>query len=159
MRIRVNPEDCQSVLDLCQKAGIPTSGMSFAQCVSMALASLLETARISKMLPKPDPFEFLNRMQPFTDTSHHRKKLEVARTITGMGATLHVPAVQQRAQPEAGAGTVAEAPVSAEQLRARSRLTELLQKKDIAEHNSDVIWSSGDEQEYKELYAEVYPHG
>jgi hypothetical protein len=125
----------------------------------MALASLLETARISKVLPKPDPFEFLNRMQPFVDTSHHRKKLEVAKTITGMGATLHVPAVQQRAEPEAGPAAVAqvEVPVSAEQMRARSRLTELLQKKDLV--GSGVIWSDSDEKEFQEVYAQVYPHG
>lgn len=156
VRIRVNPEDCQSVLDLCERVGIPTSGMSYAQCVSVALASLLETARAQKILPKPDPFQFLNRMQPFVDTSHHRKKLEVARTIGELGATFHAPAVTRA--PEARPAPV-DSPVSAEQLRDRSRLTELLQKKDLAEPGSGVLWSAQDEAEFQELYQRVYPEG
>lgn len=175
VRIRVNPEDCQSVLDLCERVGIPTSGMSYAQCVSVALASLLETARAQKILPKPDPFQFLNRMQPFVDTSHHRKKLEVARTIGELGATFHAPAVPRSASglaaPGAGrpsawpagaegpAHSASPAPVSADQLRDRSRLTELLQKKDMASPGSGVLWSAQDEEEFQELYQRVYPEG
>lgn len=163
VRIRVNPTDCLSVLDLCEKVGIPTSGMSYAQCVSVALASLLETARVQKILPKPDPFQFLNRMQPFVDTSHHRKKLEVARTIGELGATFHAPAVQgsvsvpvQQVVPQPAKP---EAPLSADQMRARTRLTELLQKKDMCSPDSGVIWSVDDESDYQRVYAIVYPEG
>jgi hypothetical protein len=137
--------------------------MSYSQCVSVALSSLLETARVQKILPKPDPFQFLNRMQPFIDTSHHRKKLEVARTIGEMGATFHAPAVEMPSsvavQPFVAQPAKPEAPVSLEQMRDRSRLTELLQKKDMAGPGSGVMWSAQDEEEFQELYRRVYPEG
>lgn len=147
VRIRVNPTDCLSVLDLCEKVGIPTSGMSFSQCISVALSSLLETARVQKVLPQPDTFQFLNRMHPFMDTSHHRKKLEVARTISEMGATFRAPVMQASVE-------MPQVELTSAQASAAERLTILLQKKD-----SDAEWTAHDEEEFKQCYHLVYPEG
>ncbi len=39
--IRVNPKDCQSVLDVMEKLGINTTGQSFSQLVALTFSSLI----------------------------------------------------------------------------------------------------------------------
>lgn len=164
VRIRVNPKDCQSVLDLMEKLGLQTFGMSYAQCVSMALASLLETARVQKILPEPNSFEFLNRMQPFMGHSHHRKKLEAAQVIGGLGEKFHAPVAAS--DPWMVGKAISNVPVSAptpppvvaseptaEQLKDRARLTELLQAQDMRTLTIE------EELEYQSLYRKIYPDG
>ena len=155
VRLRVNPKDCQSVLDVLNKAGVYTQGMSYAQCVSLALSTLLETARVTKMIPEPDPFQFLPRMEPFFGNSHHRKKLAIAETIGGIGEKFHAPSLvsDQPAETHEEPAPV----VSAETLRRRRRLGELVNKKDLVEQGvAGVTWSEEDETEFNELYKEVY---
>ena len=176
-RIRVNPSDCLSILDLIEKVGLNTNNMSYDQCVSLALASLLQTARNSNMLPDPDTFQFLNRMQPFMGRGNHKKKLEVTKTVNSLGEAFAAPSVTrsqgnkypwpEQLPPENTERKsfaenymqhpVVETPPTAEQLRDRRRLTELLQKKDM--DGQGVVWGSDDEQEFQEIYQRVYPNG
>lgn len=173
--IRVNPRDCQSVLDVLEKAGIPTKGMSFAAMTALAFQSLMEAARQSQAIPEPDEFQFLPRLQPYLRAKHGRK-LEITKTVMGLGANLR-PAPIAASGPEpvgekaAGSGVSVEnlpaaarapsaSPDDAEALRfASRRLTELLAKKDAIEDGADMIWQRSDEEEFQRCYSIVYPEG
>lgn len=161
-RLRVNPKDCQSVLDLLDRIGVPYQNLSFSQCTSIALASLLETARVHKTLPEPDPFQYLNRMSPFLGhgTSMQRKRLAAANALGSIGETFQAPTListdqipteAMRAQPEA---------MSLDMRQARTRLNELVSKKEMIDDGvPGLTWSASDDAEYWELYKVVYPEG
>lgn len=165
-RIRVNPKDCQSVLDIMKAAEIDTRSMSFDMQVSLALSSLLNSARASNLIPEPDPFEYLNRMAPYIGHKHNSQKARLTSQIGELGPKLRSPILREAERP-APSPAPATAPVtdeaSAEQAEyvrsATSRLTELLAKKDRAEDDSGILWSDRDEQELKECMSIVYPEG
>lgn len=145
--IRVNPKDCQSVLDLMEKIGYKTYGNSFSHLVSMTLASLLETARQQGGLPEPDPFQYLNRVGPFVGGKRSGRKLSVAKAVNELGANFQAPTMpvgqpSPVSQPSAAPG---DAP-TAEQREAVRRMQELEFKRE----NAPDTWSSRDEEEYKE---------
>ena len=178
-RIRVNPKDCQSVLDLLDKVRIPRQHMSFAQCVSIALSSLLETARINKTLPEPDPFQYINRMGQYLGNGHkhHQMKMRATSAIGSIGEHFQAPALttepaRQLERTECDHGIpyqypcrdcnkeVDETPVSANEMRQRRRFSELYSKKDMRESgNMNISWSAEEEAEYQELYKIIYPEG
>ena len=95
VRLRVNPKDCQSVLDLLDRVSIPHDNLSFSQCVSLALASLLETARTYKTLPEPDPFQYMNRMGKFYGRGRamQGKRLAAANALGNIGEHFQAPQV------------------------------------------------------------------
>jgi hypothetical protein len=73
--IRVNPADCQSVLDLMQVVNIdPYDGRSFSSCVALAFSSLVDMSKRAGIIQEPDPFQFLNRMGVFLDSRNNKKK-------------------------------------------------------------------------------------
>ncbi len=168
VRVRINPKDCLSTLDLLDTLHIPRAGMSFAQCVSLAFSSLMETARLQGLLPEPDTFQFLNRMGPFAGHQQHQRKTTISKEIGGLGEKFLAPALsQERAmlseafvQPRhEAAGSIPHQPIQPEkepsefELAQRQRLTELLKLKDMRE------LTGAETVEYKELYSIVYPHG
>lgn len=165
-RIRVNPTDCQSVLDIMTATKIDTRAMSFDQQVSLTLSSLLLSARSTGMIPEPDPFQFLPRMAPYTGHKSNSMKARLSAQINDLGPRLRAPVLREPERP-APSPAPAAAPVSteasaedAEMLRAASsRLTELLAKKDRAEDSGDVVWSSSDEAELQQCMKIVYPEG
>lgn len=75
-QIRVNPADCQHVLDIMGVLGVdPYDGRSFAQCVSLAFTSLIGMAGKAGVIPlEVDTFQYLNRMGPFIDSRNNRNK-------------------------------------------------------------------------------------
>jgi hypothetical protein len=154
VRIRVNPTDCLSVLDLLDVVGINYRAMSFSQCVSLALSSLLETVRHNGNLPHPDGFEYLQRMQPFRGHYSQKKKLEITNAIHDIGSNFRAPAI-----PEYSTETYEEPQeiVTPELRRARTRLGELCAKRELAEGNRDVMWTGEDQREYERNFAVVYP--
>lgn len=157
VRIRVNPKDCLSVLDVLEAANINTRAMSFSQCVSLALGSLLETARHSKLIDEPDGFDFLNRMRPFKTavSASHKKKLEITGAMQELGSRIHAPAIGDDMAHETA--VLEPEVITAEQRRARSLLTELNAKKELAESgNPNVTWMSDDQQEFERLCKIVY---
>lgn len=166
--IRVSPKDCQSILDVIDKANIPHVGQSFPAMVSLALGSLLERARLDSVIPEPDEYQYLNRLQPYMKGSRS-KKLAVAKTLTGMGANLQAPPLPaSRPEPQAQvAGEHAPpsptAPASAysrEELReAGQRLAELIAKREAIDDGADMLWQESDQAEYDKYYAIVYPDG
>lgn len=167
VRLRVNPKDCQSILDLLDKVGVPYNNLSFSQCTSLALASLLETARTHKTLPEPDPFQFINRMGNFIGQGHtmQRKRLAAANALGNIGEHFQAPTTEPaRPIPEHNFQPQLqhemEQVVSADEMRARRRFSELYSKKDMWESgNRSISWSSQDEEEYQQLYKIIYPEG
>lgn len=100
-QIRINPEDCQSILDTMGILNIdPYDGRSFAQCVSIALSACLGAYRKAGTLPEVDPYQYLNRMGPFIGARNNKRKVAAADAFYRAGskatATLEQPAQQVR---------------------------------------------------------------
>jgi len=74
VRIRISPTDCLGILDILDKAGIPRQNISFSQCTSLALTTLIELARKTDMIPRPDGFDFLNRMEQYIGQGHKGRR-------------------------------------------------------------------------------------
>lgn len=164
-RIRVNPKDCQSTLDVMKAAQIDTRSMSFDQQVSLAFSSLLESARKSGLLPEPDPFEYLNRMQPYLGRQRNSQKARLTEQISELGPRLRSPVIYESERPEVipVPAAAVRSDASAEDLEvvrsATNRLTELLAKRDASEDNPNISWGSSDEEELKRCMQIVYPEG
>lgn len=164
--IRVNPRDCQSVLDVMDASGVAAKGLSYSQMVSLALSSLLETARKGGLIPEPDEFSFLERMHPYLKTRPVKGNL-VAKQLHGLGGRLRAPAIATPAAVSPGAevhpedaGMMPADAADPEALRdAQARLTELLAKRDLSDDSPDVVWSRFDQQEFDQCYKVVYPMG
>lgn len=159
-RIRVNPKDCISVLDVIEAAGIPNNGMSFAQQVSLALASLLESARKAQLIPEPDTFEYLNRMQPYMGNARNGQKAVLSKHLNSMGALVQAPALPQSLPPSTTHHIHAEPVLSDEEQLERKelgrQLQTLLDKQELAERDKSVIWSVADQAEFDRLYGIIY---
>lgn len=161
--IRVNPKDCMSIIDVLNAGGVNFDGMSFASMTSLALSSLLETSRKAGLIPTRDGFEYLTMMQPYISKQNGRK-LAITAAMSGLGGAIKAPVVERQViatpEPDHQPAPVSDTIITAEIRTARRRLTELLAKKDMVDGGShDVTWSASDEQEYKEVYAIVYPEG
>ncbi len=78
-RVRVMPADIMTCIDLVQKAGIHTQGMSLSQCISLALKGLAQGARNTGMVPKRDGFEYSQMVAPFLSQTTQVRKLHVAK--------------------------------------------------------------------------------
>lgn len=169
--IRLNPRDCMGVLDVIDKAGLSIEGASFPALVSLALGSLLQTVRDEGVIPDRAGFEYSEMMAPYHGQRSNRRKLEITDTIHKAGSSirsrgLSKPAgvldeLKEPAQATAGrTEPVVVNEMSADLRRAGRRLTELLQKKDLAEEpGSGVVWQQSDQEEYDQLYQQVYPNG
>lgn len=161
--IRINPRDCQSVLDVLDAAGVPRKALSFAQCVSLSLGSLLETARRNGLIPEPDEFEYLNRMSEYMTPDRRRKSARVADALHNLGGRLRSPALVGAEGPSATPPSPANPPAVSEEedspevRAAQERLTQLLIKKEQAEDGGP--WSQEDERNFQQLYSIVYPNG
>lgn len=149
--IRVNPKDCQSVLDLMESVGIKIGGQSFSQLCALAFSSLLEGARLQGAIPEPDAYQYLNRMGQYHKGKMTSRKHAIAQTVYGAGTEFRAPTLQGRQEEE----LPEHLRPTAEQLRAGSRLKELLVKQEFAADS----WSTEDQKEHDELMKIVYPHG
>lgn len=165
-QVRINPKDCMSVIDVVKTAGVWTEGMSFAQMVSLALSSAMETFRQSKFIPERDGFEYLEMMERYMGESKStKKKQQITQVINAAGATIHARGLARPTE-EAIEDVTPEPSVSVDggqtgySREDTQRFTELLQKKEMAEDKiPGVLWSESDEQEYHRLYKLIYPEG
>ena len=67
VRLRVNPRDAMSIVDVLDKVELSPTNMSFDQACSMVLATLLESARTANLIPRErEGFEYTEMMQRFT---------------------------------------------------------------------------------------------
>lgn len=147
VRIRVNPKDCMSAVDVLEAAGINTRGMSFSGVISLALSSMLEGLRQKNIIPERDGFEYLKVMEPYLRNTQHMK-VSVANTIYGAGDFIVKPVETPAPNPMAG--------LSTEQRLARSRLSELVAKKEAIADGHQLVWQESDEAEFQQLYFQVY---
>lgn len=86
--LRINTKDCLAILDLMHIVGIdPYDGRSFASCTSMALSSLIDVARKSRIIKmEEDGFQYLNKMKPFIDKGMNKKKNKMAEALYSRAA-------------------------------------------------------------------------
>lgn len=95
VRIRVNPTDCMSCLDVAKQVGYLKEGISFAEVVSIALRALLATVRQENIVPTRDGFEYSEMMAPYKDQPHLDRALKVRLT---KALKMHdIPAVVEEA--------------------------------------------------------------
>ena len=148
--IRISPADCLSTLDVLQGAGIDTTGMSFAACVSLAYSSLLGMARKAQLIEEPDTFQYLNRMQPYLGTGNNKKKHDITsnlyeRSMRG-GAAVTLPPVRASMPPQV---------MEEQALRElKDRFTKLNDRKE-----ADIPLSLEEEQEWQVCFSVLYPDG
>lgn len=142
VRLRVNPKDCLSVVDIVEKAQIYTNGMSFSQVVSLALSSMLEAYRQGALIPTRDGFEYTKMMAKFGDNPQvdRAKKLAITQAIqmAGSEVTTPIPKVSETAINQ-----------SVAQRRAEIRLRELAIRKEADPLN----WSEENEAEFLHVIA------
>lgn len=167
--IRVSPRDCQSILDVLDAANVPRQHISFAQCTSLALGALLETARQNGLIPEPDEFQYLNRMQQYLG-KNRSKKASIAKELNNLGGRLRAPVVEAPAQREDGdvrafsptdngpEPATVQLEVSPEELsKAQEELVNLMEMREALE--GDPAWTDEMENRYQKAYRIVYPDG
>lgn len=177
VRLRVNPKDCVSVLDVMSKSGIDISKMSYSSIVSLALSAMLQGLRNGGTIPDRDGFEYQEMMEPYLRNGQG-SKIKIANQIYGRAA--HGPVAPgigmpqqeldgmhlrenfeyQTPQRPTNEAAAQQGPLSEEERWSRQRLSELCVKKDMAEDNTPgIVWSDADEAEYQQHYKVVYPNG
>ena len=156
VRIRVNPKDCMSALDVLGVAGVPAENMSFSSAVSLAFSSMLEGMRQQGVIPTRDGFEFSQMMQKYL-RGPQGQKLAVADAIYKQGPSFQVKPVLPVVDNHSDDREWQEPEVSPEVRRASRMLAELIAKRELAEQSSAVIWSNDDQAEYERYYRIVYP--
>lgn len=152
--IRISPKDCQSIVALMDASGVSRQGQTFPGMASLALSSLLQTARANGAIAEPDPFNYWNEVGEYHKGRARDKDKE--RIVQAASSKITPPTVNA---PPFGAvdtglsqiGTVLTSDVR----QAGIRLKELLVKQENAPDN----WSAADQQEFDQLYKIVYPEG
>lgn len=152
VRIRVNPKDCMSAIDILAKAGVPTEGISFSAIVSLAFSAITEGLRKQGTIPDRDGFEYTQMMQPFLRGAQG-SKLAIMDSIYKQGSEFSIApvAVEQRET-----GPAQEPTMTTEQVRAGRMLSELDAKRELAAENPAVVFDAQDWQEFRRLYKIVY---
>ena len=79
-RIRVNPRDAMSSVDLCKVTWLNPGSMSFSQVVSSNYSALLEMMRKQGTIPRRDGFEYLQMMGELKAGSSAEGRAEAALT-------------------------------------------------------------------------------
>lgn len=171
--IRVNPTTCLGVLDICRKIGIDMEGMSFPQLTSVALSSLVESARQAGLIPERDGFEYSSMMEPYLIDERHKRKEKLARAnqISLASSDLKAPVLMGKKDsqlmltrkpaqiyPPETRSVAAGATEGVSTSNAATRLTYLLQKKDMADMGK-IEWTDANQREYDECFKIVYPDG
>ena len=136
--IRLNPQDCMSIVDIVDKLRIPTANMSFALAAKLAISSMLESFRANGVIPIRDGFEYTQLLSRFTDTKANRAaKLARTTLVEGLGESYQAPALV----PEAN-----------DRKRRRLRFQELR----FRQVNDPANWSDADQAEFKPLVEEFF---
>lgn len=146
--IRISPADCISTLNVLEGAGINTTGMSFASCVSLAYSSLLGMARKAQLIEEPDTFQYLNRMQTYLGTGNNKKKHDITsnlyeRSMRGSTA-LSMPPVRPTIPPQV---------MKEQALRElKDRFTRLNDRKE-----ANIPLTFEEEKEWQACFSVLYP--
>jgi hypothetical protein len=97
VNIRVNPTDCLGILDVARKVGVDCANSSFPQIVSLALSTLLQSARNAQQIPTRMGYEFEEEMAPYLvdDKTRRKVKLQRANEIHLAGSDFQMPGIEQ----------------------------------------------------------------
>lgn len=91
VRIRIDPADVMSCIDLCKAGGVITKDLSLAQVVKLALSGMLENARRQNIVPTRTGYEYAEMVQPFKDTGRNNAKLQLTDAIEKSKLKLRMP--------------------------------------------------------------------
>lgn len=152
--IRISPKDCQSIVALMDASGVSRQGQTFSGMASLALSSLLQTARTSGTIAEPDPFNYWNEVGEYHKgkaRDKDKEKIVQAASSKITPSTVNTPSFGVVDAGLSQIGTVLTSDVR----QAGIRLKELLVKQENAPDN----WSAADQQEFDQLYKIVYPEG
>lgn len=149
VKIRVNPEDVMSCIDIVKQAKISTYGLSLPIVVRIALSGLLHAARTNGALPIREGFEFSNMLAEFGGVQQGRK---LASAAVVEQADVHKRMDMDRQAPREMPDTVV-----AQRARWMVRLNELEFKQkndplnfDSAEHaeliNLKELWAASEQE-------------
>jgi len=105
VHIRLNPRDCISCVDTCDKLKVNSVGMSFAQVVKIALSSAMESFRVNGIIPNRGGFEFTelvtNRFNE-AGAGAHGNAIKITEAIMAQGDNYQpapiVPETRERKQ-------------------------------------------------------------
>lgn len=137
VRIRVNPSDCMSTVDVLQKAGVDVKDMSFSQAVALAFSATLEVLRHAGSIPERFGNEYDEVMAPFANKGRTGAKLKVAAELYQQGSNFEF---NQAADDPANTIETVFDPVAA-------RIAELNEKKLTGN------WTAEDESELRSIFA------
>ena len=157
--IRISPKDCQSIVALMDASGVSRQGQTFPAMVSLALSSLLQTARTAGTIAEPDPFNYWNEVGEYHKGRGREMDKEKIVQAASSKITPPMSAIVGKSGDTAAVddtglsqiGTVLTSDVR----QAGIRLKELLVKQ---EHTPDN-WGDADQREFDQLYKIVYPEG
>lgn len=135
-RIRLNPKDCMSIVDVLNRLDLHPSGMSFSQGVSIVLSSLLESLRQNNVIPRRE-FEFNEFMAMFPPDRLIDRGRKVDITNSMWGERLQVPPL---------------VPETPEIRRRRLRYEELKFKRE----NDELNWTPELQEEFRPLVDEFF---
>lgn len=98
VKIRINPADCMSAVDVVRAAGAYHAGMSFAQVIVSALSIAMQTFRSNSIIPARDGFEFSEMMKEFGNQPHIDRELKLKITkfmqSQSMPGQIALPAIE-----------------------------------------------------------------
>lgn len=153
--IRINPKDCMSVLDVMEKAGVNTNGMSFPAMVSLALSATLNGLRTEGLIPDRDGFEYLDMMTPHMN-GRNKRKLEITKTIHDAGSRMNIslPAEHREVNPLSPVQVMqAAAAMTPEVRELKQEFTDLNNKREAFEDQvKGISWTSSEEDRWQQLY-------
>lgn len=147
IKIRVNPRDCMTAVDIVSQTGDMPRGISFAQVVSVAMSTAFNTLREHDIVPKREGFEYSQMMEPFKDQPHldRARKLAITKAFE-LAAPQHAP-LPLPATPAA--------PVTTDKVRElKMAKWHALQFK---KEQDPTNFTPAEERERLDLYMELYP--
>jgi hypothetical protein len=158
--IRISPKDCQSIVALMDASGVSRQGQTFSGMASLALSSLLQTARTAGTIAEPDPFNYWNEVGEY----HKGKARDKDKEKIVQAASSKITPITITSTTSAGiaSGVVVGAGLSqigtvltSDVQYAGMRMKELMVKQEKTPND----WSAADQQEFDQLYKIVYPEG
>ena len=127
--LRISPADCIAIASVCQKLGLGSQQITFAQGARIALSALIESARTGHLIPASDGFDFLEQMSWFKPTEQSLR--------------LSVGSITELPQPHTA---------NIEKQRRRLRFQELRLQKEQDHEN----WTPALQEEFRPLVEEFF---
>lgn len=153
--IRISPRDCQSIVALMDASGVSRQGQTFSGMASLALSSLLQTARTNGTIEEPDPFNYWNEVGEYhKGRARNKDKERIVQAASSKITPTMSTSIASGVVADAGLSQIGTV-LTSDVRQAGIRLKELL----VKQENAPNDWSAADQQEFDQLYKIVYPEG